>query len=140
MPVPLLHVQLLEQLRQWIQPEDRRHLQVCAEILAAILLSQSGCLAHWLPYLGHRGCHARAHLERLRYFIQNQAITPERFYDPLIRHFLQAWSGQAMTLVLDTSMLWDDYCLVEVTLAWGGRSLVLAQTVLKHKSASIAFD
>jgi hypothetical protein len=113
---------------------------VCAEILAAIFLAQSGCLACWLPFLGHRDCKARVHLEHLSYFIKNAAITAERFYDPLVRHFLQAWAGQAMTLVLDTSMLWDDYFLVEVTLAWGGRSIVLAQTVLNHKSASIAFD
>lgn len=45
-----------------------------------------------------------------------------------------------MTLVFDTSMLWDQYCLIEVTLAWGGRSLVLAQTVLEHSSASVGFE
>jgi hypothetical protein len=44
MPVPLLHVQLFEQLRQWIKPKDRRHLQVCVEILAAIFT-----IPKWLP-------------------------------------------------------------------------------------------
>lgn len=140
MTAPQLHRQLYEQLRQWIVPEDRRHLQGYAEILGAILLSQSGCLSHWLPYLGHRDCQARSHLERLSYFIHNRAITAETFYAPIIRHLLQAWSGEAMTLVIDTSMLWDEYCLIEVTLAWGGRSIVLAQTVLKHGSASVAFE
>lgn len=45
-----------------------------------------------------------------------------------------------MTLVLDTSLLWDQYCLIEVCLAWGGRSLVLAQTVLEHGSATVGFE
>lgn len=94
-----------------------------AEIVGAILQSQSGCLSHWLPYLSHRDCQARSHLERLSYFIHNRAIDAETFYAPVVRHLLQAWQGQAMTLVLDTSMLWDQYCLIEVTLAWGGRSL-----------------
>jgi hypothetical protein len=42
-------------------------------------------------------------------------------------------------LTLDTSMLWDEYCLIEVCLAWGGRSFPLAQKVLKHGSATVAF-
>jgi hypothetical protein len=32
------------------------------------------------------------------------------------------------------------YCLIEVCLAWGGRSIVLAQSLLEHGSASVAFD
>jgi len=64
MSIPQLHRQLFEQLRQWIVPEDRRHLQGCAEIVGAILQSQSACLSHWLPYLSHRDCQARSHLEQ----------------------------------------------------------------------------
>jgi hypothetical protein len=45
----------------------------------------------------------------------------------------------AMILTLDTSMLWDEYCLIEVCLAWGGRSLPLAQKVIKPGSATVAF-
>ena len=36
-------------------------------------------------------------------------------------------------------MLWDEYCLIEVCLAWGGRSFPLAQKVMKHGSATVAF-
>ena len=36
-------------------------------------------------------------------------------------------------------MLWDQFCLIEVCLAWGGRSLTLAQVVLEHGSASVGF-
>lgn len=44
-----------------------------------------------------------------------------------------------MTLTLDTSMLWDEYCLIEVCMAWGGRSFPLSQKVIKHGSASVSF-
>lgn len=140
MTPPQLHRQLFEQLRQWIVPVDRRHLQGCAEIIGAILQSQSACLSHWLPFLSHRDCQARSHLERLSYFVHNHAINAETFYAPVLKHLLQNWAGQAMTLVLDTSMMWDKYCLIEVTLAWGGRSLMLAQTVLEHGSATVGFE
>jgi Zn-dependent peptidase ImmA (M78 family) len=38
MSIPLLHRQLHEQLSQFIHPQDKRHLEVLAENLAAILL------------------------------------------------------------------------------------------------------
>jgi hypothetical protein len=53
------------------------------------------------------------------------------FYAPLVRRFLKAWQGIAMTLTLDTSMRWDKYCLIEVCLAWAGRSVVLVQKVVR---------
>jgi Transposase DDE domain len=139
MSTPHLYRQLQTQLSQWITPKDKRHLTVFAENIAAILQSQSGCLSHWLTYLSHRSCHARSHFERLSYFIHNPKITSETFYTPLLVQFLQAWAGMAMILTLDTSMLWDEYCLIEVCLAWGGRSFPLAQKVMKHGSATVAF-
>lgn len=140
MSTPLLYRQLLEQLSQWIKPQDKRHLQGFAEIVAAILQSESGCLSHWLPYLSHRDCQARSHLERLNYFVHNPKIKAEIFYAPLIKHFLSVWEGQSLELTLDTSMLWDQYCLIEVCLIWGGRSIPLAQKVLEHGSATVGFE
>lgn len=140
MPVPHLYRQLQAQLSQWIMPQDQRHLQVFCENVAAILQAQSACLSHWLPYLSHRDCQARSHLERLSYFVDNPKITTETFYHPLLRQFLKAWEGMAMTLTLDTSVLWDQYCLIEVCLIWGGRSIPVAQAVLEHGSATVAFE
>lgn len=45
-----------------------------------------------------------------------------------------------MTLTLDTSVLWDEYCLIEVCLVWGGRSIPLGQTVLSQGSATVGFE
>jgi len=127
MPTPHLYRQLLEQLRQWIEPKDQRHLQGFAEVVAAILQSESACLSQWLPYLSHRDCKARSHMERLSYFVHNEHICAQTFYTPLLKQFLQAFAGEALELTLDTSMLWDQFCLVEVCLIWGGRSISLSQ-------------
>ena len=139
MASPQLHVQLRAQLSQWITPKDQRHLTGCAEVIAAILQSKAGCLSRWLPYLSHRRCKARAHLERLSYFVHNPAIDADTFYAPLMRHCLQAFEGEAAVLTLDTSLLWEQFCLIEVCLAWGGRSLTLAQQVIEHRSATVGF-
>ena len=140
METPLLYRQLQDQLRQWVRPVDQRHLQVFSEILAAILQSGSGVMGKWIPYLAHRTCQARAHLERFSYFLHNQQITAERFYQPILRPIVSAFAGEAVLLTLDTSMMWDQFCLIEVCLVWGGRSFTLAQTVLDHGSATVGFE
>ena len=139
METPHLYRQLLTQLRQWVKPKDQRHLKGCAEIVAAILQSEHACLSRWLPYLSHRGCTARAHMQRLSYFVHHEGIKAETFYDPLIRQCLSGFEGEELTLTLDTSMLWDQFCLIEICLVWGGRSLTLAQVVLEHGSATVGF-
>ena len=139
MSIPLLHRQLHKQLSQWLHPEDKRHLEVLAENLAAILLSESGCLSHWITFLKHRHCQARSHMARLSYFVNNPRITHQTFYHPLMRQFLGAWEGMEMLLTLDTSVFWNEYCLIEVCLVWGGRSFPLAQKVMEHPSATVAY-
>ena len=140
MQVALLYHQLSDQLGQWIVPEDKRHLTGFSEIVAAILQAQSASISHWLPFLSHRDCQARSHMARLSYFVHNPRITCSLFYSPLVRQFLQPWEGQNLKLTLDTSMLWDEYCLIEVCLVWGGRSITLAQKVIEHGSATVAVE
>jgi hypothetical protein len=140
METPHLYRQLQDQLSQWVKPKDQRHLQGFAEILGAILQSGEACLGRWIPYLSHRDCGARAHMGRLSYFLHNPQITAERYYEQILRHLLAAFAGEAILLTLDTSMLWDQFCLIEVCLAWGGRSFTLAQVVLEHGSAMVGFE
>jgi hypothetical protein len=97
-----LYLQLSEQLSQFITPKDRRHLQVFSELIGAILMSGSACMSHWAPFLTHRACKARSHLERISYFLKNSAIDSETFYEPLLQFFLQAWQGKSMTIVVAT--------------------------------------
>jgi hypothetical protein len=140
MSSPSLHRQLFEQLSQWVFPKDQRHLQVFSEILAAMFMAQSACLSHWVPFLTHRRCQSRSHLERLRYFLTNKSITTTIFYEPLLQFFLQAWAGEEVILTFDTSMHWDTFCLIQVCIAWGGRSIPIAHEVLEHGSASVSFE
>jgi len=139
METPQLYRQLYEQVSQWVNPKDLRHLLCFAEVIAAILQAHSACLSHWLPFLSHRSCQARSHMQRLSYFVHNEHISAERFYNPLVRLFLQNLVGEPLKLTLDTSVLWEEFCLIEVCVVWGGRSITLAQKVLKHPSATVAF-
>lgn len=54
MQVPHLYRQVQAQLSQWINPEDKRHLQVFCENIAAILQAQSACLSICVAFLRMR--------------------------------------------------------------------------------------
>lgn len=56
------------------------------------------------------------------------------------KQLLQAFAGTDVRLTLDPSVLWDQFCWVGICFVWGGRSFTLAQVVLEHSSASVAFD
>jgi hypothetical protein len=58
----------------------------------------------------------------------------------MLRHVLEAFAGASVLLVLDPSMLWDQFCLIEVCFVWGGHSFTLAQVVLEHGSATVGFE
>lgn len=140
MQLPHLYRELSEQFRQWIQPRDQRHLEGVSEAVAAILQSESACLNHWLPYLSHRGCTARSHHARLQYLLTNPAVDAQTFYAPFVQQVLQCFAGTEVLLTLDTSILWDQFCWIGVCFVWGGRSFTLAQVVIEHRSATVAFD
>lgn len=137
---PHLYRQLEDQLSQWVKPKDQRHLRGVSEVVAAILQSGSACLSHWLPYLGHRNCQGRSHMARLEYLLNNPAVTSQDYFQQVMKVWLSGWKGMEVTLALDTSLFWNQYCLMEVSLVWGGRSIPLAQEVIEHASASVSFE
>lgn len=133
----LLYRQLLEQFCQGLPAKDKRHLENFSERVAGIVLSGSACLTHWIPFLSHRECQARAHLARLQYFLNNPRVDVREYYETLLKRSLSEWSGEALSLVLDTTVLWDEYCVVALTVAWGGRSIPVSYEILEHQSATV---
>ncbi|NJL85694.1 MAG: hypothetical protein HC886_06485 [Leptolyngbyaceae cyanobacterium SM1_1_3] len=45
-----------------------------------------------------------------------------------------------MYLSLDTSLFWDQYCLLRLAVVHRGRAFPVVWRVLKHRSASVAFS
>ena len=49
------------------------------------------------------------------------------------------WGEQALYVALDTSMLWNTYCLIRLSVIYRGRAVPLVWCVLQHGSAQVAF-
>jgi hypothetical protein len=121
--------------------KDQRHLARLAEMLYALLLSGSALLADWLSYrqIGRNPNDSRAALQRWSYWLNNERIEVNSFYKPLLAKAVQEFAGQTAYLSIDTSLLWNRFCLCMVALRWGGRSIPVCWAVYEHPSASVAF-
>ena len=49
-------------------------------------------------------------------------------------------NGKRLYVALDTSMLWNTYCIVRLSVIYRGRAIPLVWCVLAHGSATVAYD
>jgi len=56
----------------------------------------------------------------------------------MIRQALADWNQTCLVLAMDTSLLWNRYCLIRISLIYRGRAIPLMWKVMVHKSSSVA--
>lgn len=107
-----------------------------------IALIQRGevSVTRWLPYLPCRGEQAQSKQRRVSRWLHNPRIQVHPLYQSLIQPALASWRDECLYLCLDTSLFWEEYCLVRLAVVHRGRALPLAWRVLHHRSASVGFE
>lgn len=137
---PHLYDQLRQYLSQYSHYRDKRHLVTLSWMVSGVLLSQSLSLTEWEPYVISRAQQAQSYQKRWSRFLKNPKVHPEKLYIPLVMAAIKDWSNRRLYLALDTTVLWNQYCMIQVSLICGGRALPLLWKVIKHQSASVAFE
>lgn len=108
-------------------------------MVVALIQSGEVNLTRWLSYLPCRGRYAQSKQRRVRRWLNNARINVHRLYKPLIQAALADWSEDCLYLSLDTSLFWEEYCLIRVAVVYRGRALPVAWRVLHHRSAMVSF-
>lgn len=106
----------------------------------ALISSGEVNLTKWSPYLPCRGLFAQSKQRRVSRWLKNARINVHRLYKPLIKAALANWQGDCLYVSLDTSLFWDKYCLIRLAVVYRGRTLPVIWRVMKHSSASVAFE
>ena len=127
----------MEQAADW---SHRTHLSTCTWMVVALLQSNSVNLTDWLRHLPGRAQQAQSRQRRLQRWLNNPRINPHRLYARLIRIALADWQDECLYLSLDTSLFWDEFCLVRLALVHRGRAIPVICKVLHHPSASVSFE
>ena len=136
---------LHDALKSWLSPTDwahQTHLTVALLMVAALIHSGTVNLTKWALCLPNRGAQQRAQSQqrRLSRWLHNARINVHRLYKPIITQALADWSDPVMYVALDTSLFWEEFCLVRLAVVHRGRSFPLSWCVLHHRSASVAYD
>lgn len=116
---------------------DARHLTTLCWMLVGLLCSSSLCLTHWGCFTCSRARLAQSHQRRFRRFLANSPMEPHSLYRPLLRQARRAWSHETLYLALDTTVLWNQFCLIKVAALYRGRAVPVAWKVLNHASSSV---
>src|SRR4030095_14686278 len=105
-----------------------------------LIKSGKTSLTAWAPYVQSRAVYAQSTVRRFSRWMENARIDVHALYGPLLQQALAEWGTQVLYLALDTSMLWDTYCLVRISLVYRGRAVPIVWTVLAHPSSSVAYE
>jgi hypothetical protein len=137
---PYLYDTLLRVLGQHAKWIDLRHRKTLAWMMVGLMCAKTVSLGAWAPYVVGRAQYAQSLVRRFRRWLDNNRIKAEPLYGPLIEHALVSWMGKRVYVALDTSMLWNTYCLIRLSLIYRGRAVPLGWRVIEHGSAAVAFE
>ena len=126
-------VQVLRQHQNWL---DRRPLKTLTWMIAGLMQSGTISLTAWAPYVHSRAAFAQSTVRRFARWLANARIDVHALYGPLMQQALAEWGTQVLYLALDTSTLWNTYCLVRISLIYRGRAVPLVWNCLLYTSPS----
>lgn len=104
------------------------------------MLSRRSTPSLWLSYVHSRATFAQSSERRFRRWLDNKAIHPSLLYGPIITRALREWGEHTLVLALDTSVLFEKFCLIRVSVLFRGRAVPLVSRVIEHASAQVDTD
>lgn len=131
--------QLISLLSQHSQYRDLRHLKALAWMINALICSGTINLSEWEAYVTSRAGQAQSTERRWQRFLRNHRIRVRSLYLPLVMAAISNWHHQRLYLALDTTVLWNRFCIIHLSVVCCGRAVPFLWKVKEHKSATVAF-
>jgi len=117
---------------------DSRNADTFAWLITGLLQSQNSTLPEWITYRHSEAQFAQSRERQARRWLGNAKIDPVSIHAPLITSALRTWDEHQLVLALDTSVLFEKFCLIRVAVLFRGRSVPLYSTVIEHASAQVS--
>jgi hypothetical protein len=130
--------QILSQYAYWL---DIRHLHTLIWMIAGLIGSKTISLSEWAPFVDSRAQYAQSTVRRFSRWLNNERIQAHKLYGPIIQAVLREWGTEStIYLALDTSMLWDQFCHIRISVIYRGRAIPLVWKTIAHNSSTIALE
>jgi hypothetical protein len=137
---PRLYCELVELVGQHGQWRDARHLYTLIWMVVGLIHSGCVSLTAWVPFVRGRARYAQSTQRRFARWLDNKRIEVHTLYMPLIQNALAEWGNHTLYLALDTTLLWNRYCVIRLSVVYRGRAVPLVWEVLEHSSSSVAYE
>jgi hypothetical protein len=118
---------------------DQRHAYVLVWMVIGVIPSGSMNLTRWLVHVQTPARDAQSTQRRFSRWLHNTRIHPTHLYGSLIQSALAQWCDAVLYLSLDTTMLWDRFCVQSLAVVYRGRAIPVIWRVLEHGSSSVKF-
>lgn len=132
-----LYNQLIKFAGQYSQWSDLRHLGVMCWMMVGLIAEGKVNLTKWIDHVLTKATIAQSTQRRLSRWVNNPRINPAKLYSPVVKAVFANWKDSEIYLSFDTSMLWDEYCIIRICVVHLGRAIPVGWRVLKHKSSSV---
>ena len=117
--------------------QDVRHLQTLCWMMIGIIQSENVHLNGFGVYVVSRATYAQSHQRRFRRWLSNRRIDVMAIHQVLIRQALSQWGQQRLYLSLDTTLVWNCFCIVWVGVVYRGRTVPIAWKVVAQSSSTV---
>ena len=117
---------------------DPRNIDTFLSMLFCIVGSGSVHLSAWILWLSTE-TKANSRIRRISRWLGNSSIDPHKWYEPLITYAMHEWTKMPIVLALDTTMLYDRFCCVQISMIYMNRAIPIAWHVLEHDSVTVEY-
>lgn len=129
-----LHQFVSQSATQW---QDARHLQTLCWIMVGMIHSQNVHLSSFGVYVHSRANFAQSHQRRFRRWLANRRINVSATHHALVQQALSSWGSKRLYLSLDTTLVWNCFCIVWVGVVYRGRTVPIAWRVIAQSSSTV---
>ena len=116
---------------------DVRHLKTLCWMMVGMIESQNVHLNGFGVYINSRARIAQSHQRRFRRCLANRRIDISATHQALITQALSMWGKKRLYLSLDTTMVWNCFCIVWVGVVYRGRTVVVAWRIVPQASSTV---
>ena len=117
--------------------QDTRHLQTLCWMIVGIIQSQNVHLNGFGVHVVSRATYAQSHQRRFRRWLSNRRIDLSGVHQALVAQSLSRWGKERIYLSLDTTVVWNCFCIVWVGVGYRGRTLPIAWSIVAHSSSTV---
>ncbi len=124
--------------RQGVRLHDIRAKMTLAWAINGVILGKSVNLPRWIEYLqGEQK--AASQIRRFSRWLHNPRIQVWDVYQASLRQLFAEWK-EPLLIALDTTVLWDTYVVVKLSLTYRGRGIPLHWIVLERSSPTVKLE